>query len=99
MRNPAVAKAYADITAAVAVLAGVVNETGPGGLSPEGDPWWGLSEDCLDILTGATGADAQMAGLKAQAAMKYAATAQAMATPDASVQARRWQSRPRLRVP
>ncbi|MDR6415782.1 DUF222 domain-containing protein [Pseudarthrobacter sulfonivorans] len=87
MRNPAVAKAYADITAAVAVLAGVVNESGPRGLSPEGDPLWGLSEDCLDILTGAAGADAQMAGLKAQAAKKYADTAQAMAAPDASVQA------------
>jgi hypothetical protein len=87
MRNPAVAKAYADITAAVAVLTGVVNEHGSGGLSAEGDPLRGLSEDCLDILTGAAAADAQMAGLKALTAVKYADTARAVAPPGSSVQA------------
>ncbi|QHK19324.1 DUF222 domain-containing protein [Pseudarthrobacter psychrotolerans] len=87
MRNPAVAKAYADITAAVAMLTGVVNEHGSGVLSAEGDPLPGLSEDCLDILIGAAAVDAQMAGVKAGAAVKYADIARAVAPPDASVQA------------
>ncbi|MBE4719843.1 HNH endonuclease signature motif containing protein [Pseudarthrobacter sp. AB1] len=87
MRNQAVAKAYADITAAVAMLTGVVNEHGSGGLSAEGDPLRGLSEDCLDILIGAAAVDAQMAGVKAGAAVKYADIARAVAPPDASVQA------------
>ncbi|MEO8283779.1 MAG: endonuclease, partial [Pseudarthrobacter sp.] len=87
MRNPAVAKAYADITAAVAVLTGVVNERCSDELSAEGYPLRGLSEDCLDILTGAAAADAQMAGLKALTAVKYADVARAVAPPDASVQA------------
>lgn len=87
MRNPAVAKAFADITAGVAVLTGVVNEHGSVGLSADGDPLRGLSEDCLDILTGAAAVDAQMAGVKARAAVKYADVARAVAPPDASVQA------------
>ncbi|MFY9633850.1 MAG: endonuclease, partial [Cellulosimicrobium cellulans] len=87
MRNPVVAKAYAEITAAVAVLTGVVNEHGSSGLSAADDPLQGLSEDCLDILAGAAAADAQMAGLKALTAVTYADTAQATAPPDASVQA------------
>jgi hypothetical protein len=86
MGNPAVAKAFADITAAVSVLTGVVNEHGSDGLSAEGDPLRELSEDCLDILTGAAAADAQMAGLKALTAVTYADTAQAAAPPDVSVQ-------------
>lgn len=81
------AKAYADITAAVAMLTAVVNEHGSGGLSAEGDPLRGLSEDCLDILTGAAASDAQMAGLKALTAVKYADIARAVAPPDESVQA------------
>ncbi len=87
MRNPAVAKAYADIAAAAAVLTGVVNQRGSGGLSAEGDPSRELSEDCLDILAAAAAADAQMAGVKAQAAVTYADIAQATAPPEASVQA------------
>ncbi|WP_320535775.1 HNH endonuclease signature motif containing protein [Pseudarthrobacter sp. IC2-21] len=97
MRNPAVTKAFADITAAIAVLhaevrAGVSGGglgRGPGGdaFSAEGDPLRGLSEDCLDVLAGAAAADAQMAGLKARAAMTYADTVQAAAAPDASVPA------------
>ncbi len=81
------AKAYADISAAVAVLTGVVNEPGSDGLPAEGDPLRVLSEDCLDILTGAAAADAQMAGLKALTAVTYADTAQAATPPEASVQA------------
>jgi hypothetical protein len=87
MRNPAVAKAFADITAAVSVLTGVVSEHGSDGLSAKGDPLRELSDDCLDILTGAAAADAQMAGLKALTAVTYADSAQAAAPPDASVQA------------
>ncbi|QOD02961.1 HNH endonuclease signature motif containing protein [Pseudarthrobacter sp. BIM B-2242] len=96
MRNPVVAKAYAEITAAVAVLTGVVNgvltgeagESGPGGLSPGVDPLQELSGDCLDILAGAAGADAQIAGLKALTAATFVAAADAAAPPDASPQAR-----------
>ena len=99
MRNPVVAKAFADITAALLCSTGVVNESGSGGLSAEGDPLRGLSEDCLDILAGAAGADAQMAGLKARAAVKYADTARAAAPPELRCRPRRWQSRRRLRVP
>ncbi len=91
-----VAKAYAEITAAVAVLTGVVNgvltgeagESGPGGLSPGVDPLQELSGDCLDILTGAAEADAQIAGLKALAAATFVAAADAAAPPDASPRAR-----------
>ncbi|MCU1436073.1 MAG: endonuclease [Pseudarthrobacter sp.] len=103
MRNPAVAKAYAEITAAIAVLTGVVNgvagESDPAEVYPEGDPLQELSEDCLDILTGAAGADAQLAGLKALTAATFVGTAEAAAPPDASPQAGRWRSRPRSRVP
>jgi len=92
MRNPVVAKAYAEIAAAVAVLTGVLTgeagESGPGGLSPGVDPLQELSGDCLDILTGAAGADAQLAGLKALTAATFVATADAAAPPDASPQAR-----------
>ena len=87
MRNPVVARAYADISAAVAVLTGVVQEHGPGALSSGGDPLQELSGDCLDILTGAAGADAQLAGLKALTAATFVATADAAAPPDAFVQA------------
>jgi hypothetical protein len=87
MRNPVVVRAYADITAAVAVLTGVVSEHGPGALSAGGDPLRELTEDCLDILTGAAGADAQMAGLKALSVATLVATAESAAPPDASVQA------------
>jgi hypothetical protein len=87
MSNPAVAKAFADITAAVSVLTGVVTEHRSDALSVEGDPVRVLSEDCLDILTGAAAADAQVAGLKALTAVTYADTARAAAPPEASVQA------------
>jgi hypothetical protein len=97
MRNPAAAKAFAEITAAIAVLhaaldggtldGGVANGSGSGGRCAEDDPLWGLSEDCLDILTGAAAADAQIAGLKARAAAKYIDTAELLAPPDASGQA------------
>ncbi|MDE8670375.1 DUF222 domain-containing protein [Pseudarthrobacter sp. H3Y2-7] len=87
MRNPAVAKAFADITAAITVLTGVASESGPAAFYSAGDPLRELSEDCLDILAGAAAADAQIAALKAGAAVTYADTAQAAAPPDASVQA------------
>jgi hypothetical protein len=87
MINPAVAQAFADITAAVSVLTGVVNEHGSDALSPESDPVRGLSEDCLDILTGAAAADAQMAGLKALTAVTYADTVHAAVPPDEPLQA------------
>jgi hypothetical protein len=87
MSNPVVAQAYAEITAAVAVLTGVARGSGPGGLSVAGDPVRDLSEDCLDILAGGVRAEAQMACLKALTAVTYADTAQAVAGPETSGQA------------
>lgn len=89
MGNAAVAKAYEDIIAAIAVLNSVLNGAGGSGseVSSEADPLRGLEDTCLDILSGAAGVEARMAALKALAAVKYADTAQAVASPCASAQA------------
>lgn len=89
MGNAAVAKAYADIIAAIAVLNSELDGAGGSGseVSSESDYLGGLGDRCLDILSGGAGVEARMAALKARAAVKYAATAQAVASPDASVQA------------
>ncbi|MHA7303506.1 hypothetical protein [Pseudarthrobacter sp. MDT1-22] len=64
MGNPAVAKAFKDINAAIAVLTAVVAESGSDAFY-RGDPRHGLAEDCLDVLAGAAASDARMAALKA----------------------------------
>lgn len=89
MGNAAVAKAYADIIAAIAVLNSELDGAGGSGseVSSGADYLGGLGDRCLDILSGAAGVEARMAALKARAAVKYAETAQAVASPDASVQA------------
>ncbi|MCO4238789.1 HNH endonuclease [Pseudarthrobacter sp. MDT3-28] len=83
MGNPAVAKAFKDINAAIAVLTAVVAESGSDAFY-RGDPRHGLAEDCLDVLAGAAASDARMAALKAQAAAKFAKTAESVAPPGAS---------------
>ncbi|KUM38160.1 hypothetical protein AR539_02695 [Arthrobacter sp. EPSL27] len=86
MGTEAVAKAFADIKAAVDVLnaevdaAGVDASAGP-------DPLAMLADTNLDILSGAAAVEAGVAGLKARAAMKYAETARALAPPGAPVRA------------
>ncbi|MGX5714566.1 DUF222 domain-containing protein [Arthrobacter sp. MAHUQ-56] len=86
MGKAAVAKAYADIRAALAVLYAEVEGCGPEAFSVV-DPLAGLADGCLDILAGARQVEAGFAGLKARAAVKYAESAHAVAGPDASVQA------------
>ncbi|WP_458780609.1 HNH endonuclease signature motif containing protein [Arthrobacter sp. D3-16] len=86
MGKAAVAKAFEDITAALAVLNAEAEGCGSEAFSAA-DPLAGLADGCLDILAGARVAEAGFAGLKARAAVKYADTAQAIAPPDAPVQA------------
>ncbi|MFD2363501.1 MULTISPECIES: hypothetical protein [unclassified Arthrobacter] len=86
MGKAAVAKAYADIRAALAVLNAEVEGWGPEPFSAA-DPMAGLADGCLDVLAGAREAEAGFAALKAKAAVTYADSAHAVAGPDASVQA------------
>jgi hypothetical protein len=78
MGREAVAKAFADIRAALAVLNAEVDGCGSEPFSAA-DPVAGLADGNLDILAGAKEAEAGLAGLKARAAMKYADTAHALA--------------------
>jgi hypothetical protein len=86
MGKAAVAKAFEDIKAALAVLNAEVDECGSEPF-PDADPLAGLAEGCLDILAGARVVEAGFAGLKARAAVTYADTAKAIAGPDVPVQA------------
>ena len=78
MGREAVAKAFADIRAALDVLNAEVDGCGAQPFSAA-DPLAGLADGNLDILAGAKEAEAGIAGLKARAAMKYADTAHALA--------------------
>lgn len=86
MGKAAVAKAFEDINAALAVLNGEVDGCGSEPFSVA-DPLAGLGDGCLDILAGARVVEAGIAALKARAAVTYADTAQSIAGPDAPVQA------------
>ncbi|MHC6591924.1 HNH endonuclease signature motif containing protein [Arthrobacter sp. C152] len=86
MGKAAVAKAYGDIRAALAVLHAEVEGCGSEPFLVA-DPLAGLADGCLDVLAGARDVEAGIAGLKAKAAVKYAESAQAVAGPDAPVQA------------
>ncbi|MDI3196152.1 DUF222 domain-containing protein [Pseudarthrobacter sp. AL07] len=88
MGNAVVAKAFAEIIAAIAVLNSVLNGAGGSGseVPSEADPLSALGDRCLDILTLTAGVEARMAALKARAAVKYADTVQAVASPGAPVQ-------------
>jgi hypothetical protein len=86
MGKAAVAKAYADIRGALAVLHAEVEGHGPEPFSPA-DPLAGLADGCLDILAGARQVEAGFAALKAKAAVTYSDSAHRVAGPDASVQA------------
>ncbi|MFM9275317.1 DUF222 domain-containing protein [Pseudarthrobacter sp. NKDBFgelt] len=86
MGSEAVARAFADIRAALAVLNAEVDGCGSEPFSAA-DPLAGLADGNLDILAGAAAVEAGMAGLKARAAMKYADTAHALAPPGMPVQA------------
>ncbi|MDP9987229.1 HNH endonuclease [Arthrobacter sp. FW306-05-C] len=86
MGKAAVAKAYADIRAALAVLGAEVDGCGSDAFSVA-DPLAGLADGCLDILAGAREVEAGLAGLKAKAAVRYAESACAVAGPGVPVQA------------
>ncbi|MFD0043878.1 DUF222 domain-containing protein [Pseudarthrobacter scleromae] len=86
MGREAVARAFADIRAALAVLNAEVDGCGAEPFSAA-DPLAGLADGSLDILAGAAAVEAGLAGLKARAAMKYADTAHALSPPGTPVQA------------
>ncbi|WP_427115288.1 DUF222 domain-containing protein [Pseudarthrobacter scleromae] len=86
MGREAVAGAFADIRAALAVLNAEVDGCGAEPFSAA-DPLAGLADGSLDILAAAAAVEAGVAGLKARAAMKYADTAHALAPPGTPVQA------------
>ncbi|HSU45949.1 MAG TPA: endonuclease, partial [Arthrobacter sp.] len=83
MGKAAVAGAFEDIRAALAVLQAEAD--GAGELFLEADPLAGLADGCLDILAGVREVEAGFAGLKARAAVKYADAASAVAGPDVPV--------------
>jgi hypothetical protein len=85
MGKAAVAKAFEDIDAALAVLNAEADGAGFG-MSWEADPLAGLSDRCLDILAGASGVQAKVAGLTARAAVTFVTTAEAVSSPDAPAQ-------------
>ncbi|MDV2977568.1 UNVERIFIED_CONTAM: DUF222 domain-containing protein [Actinomycetes bacterium ARC8] len=85
MGRKAVARAFADIRAALAVLNAEVDGCGSEPFSAA-DPLAGLADGSLDILAGAREAEAGLAGLKARAAMRYAGTAHTLAPPGMPVQ-------------
>ncbi|WPU11223.1 DUF222 domain-containing protein [Pseudarthrobacter oxydans] len=86
MGKAAVAKAFADMNAALAVLIAEADGCGSEPFSAA-DPLAGLADGCLDILAGAAGVQARIAGLVVSAAGTYAVTARAAAPPDPPVQA------------
>jgi hypothetical protein len=86
MGSATVARAFADIDAALAVLNAEAAGCGSEPFS-DGDPLAGLADGCLEILAGAAGVQAMVSGLVANAAGTYADTARAAAPPDAPVQA------------
>ena len=86
MGKAAVAKAFEDINAALAVLNAEVEGFGSEPFSAA-DPLAGLADGCLDILAGAAGVQARVSGLVANAAGTYADAARAAAPPDVPVQA------------
>ena len=85
MGTAAVAKAFEDINAALAVLNAEAKGCGSEPFSAA-DPLAGLADGCLDILTGASGVQARMSALVVNATGTYAQTARAAALPDAPVQ-------------
>ncbi|WP_255769114.1 HNH endonuclease signature motif containing protein [Pseudarthrobacter sulfonivorans] len=89
MGKEAVARAFLDIESALAVLDAEVGAAAGAGSdgSLEADPLRAVGDLCLDVLAGSRRVEANVAGLKARAAVTYADTVQAVEAPDAPVQA------------
>ena len=94
MVKEAVAKAFGDIRAALALLDAEVDGAGSLPFSAA-DPLAGLADGCLDILAGVREVESGIAGLKAKAAVRYAETADALAGPDVPVVTQEMRSRRR----
>ncbi|MDQ0119878.1 hypothetical protein J2T22_003073, partial [Pseudarthrobacter defluvii] len=86
MGKAAVARAFGEIRAALAVLNAEVDGAGAVPFSAA-DPLAGLADGCLEILAGSREVEAGIAGLKARAAVTYADTAHVVAGPDVPVRA------------
>lgn len=82
-----VARALADIEAAIAMLTAEADGAGSSAASDDADPLRGLADGCLDVLACAAKAEAQLAALKVQAVATFADTARSAAPPAAPVQA------------
>ncbi|MDE8587732.1 HNH endonuclease signature motif containing protein [Arthrobacter sp. NQ4] len=86
MGMAAVARAFGEIRAALAVLNAEVDGAGAVPFSAA-DPLGGLADGCLEILAGTREVEAGIAAVKAKAAVGYAESAAAVAGPDVPVQA------------
>ncbi|MDQ0118545.1 hypothetical protein J2T22_001723 [Pseudarthrobacter defluvii] len=86
MGKAAVARAFGEIRAALAVLNAEVDGAGAVPFSVA-DPLAGLADGCLEILAGTREVEAGIAGLKAKAAVGYVESAAAVAGPDVPVRA------------
>ncbi|MDJ0459471.1 DUF222 domain-containing protein [Arthrobacter sp. NQ7] len=84
MGKAAVARAFEEIKAALAVLNAEVDGAGAVPFSAA-DPLAGLADGCLDILAGSREVEAVISAVKARAAVTYADTACAVAGPDVPV--------------
>ncbi|HJW00929.1 MAG TPA: endonuclease, partial [Arthrobacter sp.] len=67
MGRAAVARAFADIDGACAVIFAELDGAGSGA-DPDDDPLQDMSDLCLDILAGSARSEPRMAALKARAA-------------------------------
>ena len=84
MGKAAVAGAFEEIRAALAVLLAAVDGCAAEPFSAS-DPLAGLADGCLDVLAGAREVEASVAGLKARAAVAYADAAGVVAGPGVPV--------------
>jgi hypothetical protein len=80
MEGGAVERAFEAIEAAVAALTAEVADSGARSTS-EADPLSELMDSCLDILSGISKSEAQIAALKVEAAARYTETAASLASP------------------
>lgn len=86
MASEAAARAFEAIDAAIAVLRAEVVQPACGTVS-DTDPLAAIADGCLDILAGVARAEAQIAALKATAAVTYSDSAWSAAPHDMPVQA------------
>ena len=86
MASEAVEKAFGAIDDAIAIIRAEVARPHRGPAS-DTDPLAAVADECLDVLAGSARAEAQIAGLKAEAAATYADSARSAAPVDMPAQA------------